>query len=92
MSDDGVLRRIPASVRGGNGIKVDPQGGSFLVSADLDTLNITPPGASAPINLAQAVGTLMAHDAADRFISQVDDGFFDIPGSGNAVKIDDGWF
>lgn len=92
MSDDGVLRRMPASVQGGNGIDVTFQGGAFRVSADLQTLTITPPGASAPVNLAQAVGTLMAHDDADRFITQVDDGFFDIPGSGNAVKIDDGWF
>lgn len=92
MPDDNVLRRMPASVRGGNGIKVTPQGGAFLVSADLDTLSVTPAGAAAPVNLADTLALLIAHDAAGQFITVVDDGFFDIPGSGNAVSVDDGFF
>ncbi len=92
MSDDGILRRMPASVRGGNGIKVDPAGGSFLVSADLETLTVTPTGSVAPMNLRDVLATLIAHDAAQRYITVADDGFFDIPGSGNAVAIDDGNF
>lgn len=92
MSDDGVLRRMPASVRGGNGITVTYNGGSFTVGANLQTMSITPSGEAAPVNLADAIANLRAHDTAQQYITVVDDGFFDIPGSGNAVTIDDGNF
>ena len=92
MSDDGVLRRFPFALRGGNGIKITYSGGVPLIANDLDTLSVTPTGAAAPVNLASTLATLMAHDTAQRNITVVDDGFFDIPGSGNAVAIDDGNF
>lgn len=92
MSDDGVLRRFPALIRKGNGILVSFLNGIWTIAVDLQTMSITPSGEAAPVNLADAIATLRAHDTAQQYITVVDDGFFDIPGSGNAVTIDDGNF
>jgi hypothetical protein len=92
MSDSQVLRRFPELIRQGNGITVTQQNGIWTVGANLQNLTITPTGAAAPVNLADTMANLIAQYSGTKSILTIDDGFYDIPGSGNGYSADDGSF
>lgn len=92
MADDTALRRFPALIREGNGISVVVSGNGYTIGADLDTLSVTPTDAAAPELLADVLARLIAHDTATALITVIDDGFYDVPGTGGTVSADDGWF
>lgn len=88
----GVYPRFPREILEGNGISVTYVNGVPQVATDLDTLNVTPAGAAAPVPLAQTLATLLANAQAQQYVTVIDDGFYDQPGTGNSITTDDGWF
>ncbi len=92
MSVSDALRRFPAFIRQGNGILVTFANGVWTIAANLQNLTITPTGSAGPVNLADTLARLIAHDTGTSLITTIDDGFYDIPGSGGVVSADDGNF
>jgi hypothetical protein len=92
MSDSQALRRFPALIQAGNGTAVTYQNGIWRVGVNLQSLTITPTGAAAPVNLADTMANLIAQYSGTKNILNIDDGFYDIPGSGNGYSADDGSF
>ena len=92
MSDSQALRRFPALIKQGNGATVTYQNGIWTVGVNLQNLTITPTGAAAPVNLADTMASLIAQFSGTKNVLTIDDGFYDIPGSGNGYSADDGSF
>lgn len=92
MSVGEALRRFPALIRAGNGILVSFANGIWTIAVNLQNLTITPTGAAAPVNLADTMRDLIAQYSGTKNVINIDDGFYDIPNSGNGYSADDGSF
>ena len=92
MSVGEALRRFPALIRQGNGILVTLANGIWTIAVNLQNLTITPTGAAAPVNLADTMAQLIAANSGSALIINIDDGFYDVPGSAGVVSADDGNF